>query len=695
MNSEKIKNWYCYLIIIALAIFISYKIFRPGFMLFLDNPTHLSMYKYYIEEIILKQHYIYGFNPSDFAGMPIGSIYSQIGFWLLTIMNLILKIPLEISYKILVFSAYLAPSLLLYFICSKYFGKIPSLIISLLYLIIWKDVILTIFGGMWTYYIGISFLLVFLHFLIKFYTKPSIKYVLILSVLFSLIIFSHPFATFAAIYLMGAFFIANLFIRKTYIKKTTIGLIVIFILAFLTTAIYTLPLALDLSNWLRSYAWGLGVNYFQIVYRLILPLAFAVPQNLMLTDLINPIASQNYLLFLKNAWQFFVASFPQLIILLCSIIGIKSYIKNRKESSEKMFFLSVILIFSIISFIVSSGFWHLNSFLHNLPIISGLISHRFQIYTEIGMLIFAAYGITELWNKKIIKEDNFFYKRRNIFAIILLLFILINFSAYYPQDKIVKTSESSEVFKEEVLPLWSWIKENVDGEETRILYQSFWKNTDPEYDSDSIHAMSVHYTNVNFIGGWTGGTPNPTEFTLTSTKGNRLLGKTIETISDEEMIAKLKMLNAKYVVAIEPKLKDKLGSSKNFEKEYSIGRFEVYSLKNYTPEWFDFKYKTRYTINTLESQKIDVTIENIQEGNKILIKIANNPYWYAYIDNKEIEIKDNGLGLMEVDLQKTGNLHLKLVYNPIRRVYLSLTLIGLFLLVFFSLYLSIKGNKPI
>ena len=215
-----------------------------------------------------------------------------------------------------------------------------------------------------------------------------------------------------------------------------------------------------------------------------------------------------------------------------------------------------------------------------------------------GMLIFAAYGITELWRKRVFKVNNFFYKRRNILAIIAVLFILINFSSYYPQDKIVKTSESSIVFKEEVLPLWNWINNNVNGKETRVLYQSFWKNTDPEYGSDSIHAMSVHYTNVNYIGGWTGGTPNPTEFTLTSTKGSRFLGKTIETISDKEVVERLKILNTKYVVTIEPKLKNKLKSSKNFEKEYSVGRFDVYSLKDYAPEWFELKYKKEYTINS-------------------------------------------------------------------------------------------------
>ncbi len=693
MNFDKIKNWHCYILIIALAIFISYKLFRPGFMLFLDNPTHLSMYKYYIEEIILKQHFIFGFNQSDFAGMPIGSIYSQIGFFLLTIMNLILNIPLEIAYKILVFSAYLIPALLLYFICSKYFDKIPSLIISLLYLIIWKDVILTIFGGMWTYYIGISFLLLFLYFLIKFYTKPSINYVLILSILFSLIIFSHPFATFAAIYLMGSFFLVNLILRRVCVKKTTVSLMIIFALAFLTTAIYTLPLAIDLSGWLRSYAWGLGVNYLQIIYRLILPLAFVVPQNLMLNDLINPLMNQNYILLLKNVWQFFVASFPQLIILLFSIIGIKCFIKNIKEKSEKIFFLSVILIFSTISFIVSSGFWHLHEFLHNLPILSGLISHRFQIYTEIGMLIFAAYGITELWNKRITKENNFFYKKRNIIALFFVLFILINFNSYYPQEKIVKTSESSALYKEEVMPLWSWIKNNVNGKETRVLYQSFWKNTDSEYDSNSIHAMSVHFTNVNFIGGWTGGTPNPTEFTLTSTKGNRFLGKTIETISNEEIIARLKMLNVKYVVTIEPKLKNKIELSNNFKKEYSIGRFTVYSLNNYNPKWFDFKYPTEYTINTFESQNIDITIENTIKDNKVLVKIANNPYWHAYLNNKEIEVKDNGFGLMEIELQESGNL--KLVYDPTRKPYILLSFIGLILVIFLSIYIVIQRNKPI
>src|SRR3989344_1011487 len=692
---KKLIKVYPYILIVLFSVLMFYKIFRPGFMVFLDNPSHLSMYQYYIENIILNQNFIFGFNPSDFAGFPIGSIYSQIGFILLTPMNLILKIRLELAYKILVFFAYLTPSLLIYFICLKHFSKIPSLTVSLIYLITWKDVVLTVFGGMWTYYIGISFLLVFLYFLLKFYEKSSFKYVLILSLLLSLIILSHPFATFAALYLMFSFFLANLILRKSCVKRTTLGLGVALLISVLITAVYTFPLVSDLSPWLRSYAWGLATNYPQTIYRLLLPLAFAVPQNLMVSDLVNPLLGHNYLIFFKNAWQFFVASFPRLIVLIFTIIGLRSYIKTKKDSSDKMFFLTSLLIFSIISIIVSSGFWHLHEFLHNLPILSGLISHRFQIYTEMGMLIFAAYGITELWRKRVFKVNNFFYKRRNILAIIAVLFILINFSSYYPQDKIVKTSESSIVFKEEVLPLWNWINNNVNGKETRVLYQSFWKNTDPEYGSDSIHAMSVHYTNVNYIGGWTGGTPNPTEFTLTSTKGSRFLGKTIETISDKEVVERLKILNTKYVVTIEPKLKNKLKSSKNFEKEYSVGRFDVYSLKDYAPEWFELKYKTEYTINAFESQKIDIDIKNTQKDNKVLIKVANNPYWHAYIGNEEVEIKDNGLGLMELDLQKTGNLNLILIYDPVKKAYLLLTLVGIMLLIVLSIHVLIRRNKPI
>ena len=307
-----------------------------------------------------------------------------------------------------------------------------------------------------------------------------------------------------------------------------------------------------------------------------------------------------------------------------------------------------------------------------------------------GMLIFAAYGITELWNKR---TSIFLYNKRNILAIFFVLFILINFSSYYPQDKIVKTSENSKLFKEEIVPLWTWIKENVNGKETRALYQSFWKNTDSEYNSNSIHAMSVHYTNVNFIGGWTGGTPNPTEFTLTSTKGNRLLGKTIETISDEETVTRLKMLNAKYVVAIEPKLKNKLESSNNFKKEYSIGRFDVYSLKDYNSEWVDFKYETEYAINIFESQNIDITIKATKKDNKILVKVAKNPYWHAYLNNKEVEIKDNGFGLMEIELQEAGNL--KLIYDPVKKSYILVTFIGIILLVVLSVYAIIRRNKLI
>src|SRR3989344_3539809 len=689
---KKLIKVYPYILIVLFSVLMFYKIFRPGFMVFLDNPSHLSMYQYYIENIILNQNFIFGFNPSDFAGFPIGSIYSQIGFILLTPMNLILKIRLELAYKILVFFAYLTPSLLIYFICLKHFSKIPSLTVSLIYLITWKDVVLTVFGGMWTYYIGISFLLVFLYFLLKFYEKSSFKYVLILSLLLSLIILSHPFATFAALYLMFSFFLANLILRKSCVKRTTLGLGVALLISVLITAVYTFPLVSDLSPWLRSYAWGLATNYPQTIYRLLLPLAFAVPQNLMVSDLVNPLLGHNYSIFFKNAWQFFVASFPQLIVLIFTIIGLRSYIKTKKDSSDKMFFLTSLLIFSIISIIVSSGFWHLHEFLHNIPILSGLISHRFQIYTEIGMLVFAAYGMTEVWKKRVFTGKIFRY--RNIIALVLLLFVLINFSSYYPSEKIVRTSGSSELFSNEVMPMWEWIKSNIDGKETRVLFQSFWRNAEDGYDSDSINAMSIHFTNVNYIGGWTGGTPNPTEFYLTSTKGNRILGKTIETISDDEIVERLKMLNVKYIIAIEPKLKEKLESSNNFKKEKSIRRFDIYSLEDYDPEWVEFKYPTEYEITNFESQNINIEINN-KGSNEVLIKVANNPYWKAYVNGNEVEIEDNGFGLMNIGLENAEKISLKLEYNPRKPVYIAITIFGILLLIFISLYYNITRNKVI
>ncbi len=664
---KKLIKYYPYLLIILFSLLMFYKIFKSGFLIYLDNPYHLSEFKFYISEIVQGTGWIYGWFPNDFAGFPLASLYPQIGFWLITIMNLIFKIDLVLSYKILLYLAYLLPSILLYILLKRY-HKTGALLFTLLYMILYRDVVLTILGGMWTYYFGLGAFILFFYFLIKYFEKPSsLKLTAMLSLILSIAIISHPFAAIGIVILSFAFLLVHIIMRKPKLKRIVSSYIILYILSFLTTAIFTFQL-LIMGSWSRSYGFGLSDSIFQTVYRTILPLFFAASKKYLLSDLISTVVKFNIPLIIKMGWSFFLSSLPQLIIFFFGLIGIIYFFKQKKKD----FVLASSFIFIIITLILSSGFWHLIPSLHNLPILKGIHSYRFFIQLEIALLIFSVYGL-----KKALENWNFLKNYKKIITIIIVLFFFVNFNYYMPEETLTRTSENTPIIKGEVFPLWDWVKNNVDGSKERIVYQHFWDNIlDADAEVSSIYAMSSYFTGVSHIGGWSGALPYPTE-EITSTKGKRLFGRTVSTLSNEELIERMELLNGKYIVASEETLKTRLQNIEDFEQVYEIGHFTVFKLEDYIPSWVKFSFPAESKTMNLESQRMSFYIKT-QTQNEATLKFSQHPFWTASIDGEEIEIQKGKFGLMKITLPP-GEYILNLEYNAKRISHLVISIIGILL----------------
>ena len=665
---KKLIKYYPYLLIVLFSLLMFYKIFKPGFLIYLDNPYHLSEFKFYISEIVQGTGWIYGWFPHDFAGFPLASLYPQIGFWLITLMNLILNIDLILSYKILVYLSYLLPSIFLYILLRKY-HKTGALLFTLLYMVLYRDVVLTVLGGMWTYYFGLGFFILFFYFLIKYFENPdSLKLVAILSLVLSLAIFSHPFTAIGAALLSLVFLFIHILMKRPNVKKIIFSYVAFYVLSALTTAIFTFQLLL-MGSWSRSYGFGLSESVIQIVYRTVLPLFFAASKKYLFSDFISSLASLNMSLFLKMAWTFFLSSLPQLIISFFAIIGMIYFFKEKKKD----FVLASCFVFIILALILSSGFWHLIPFLHNLPLLNGIHSYRFFIQLEITLLIFSVYGLA-----RSLKSWSFLIKYKKLIIVVIIAFFFVNFNYYMPEETLTRTSENTPIMKEEIFPLWEWVKNNAEGSRERVIYQSFWGNIlDADVEVNSIHAMSSHYTGVSHIGGWSGALPYPLEGTVGSTKGKRFLGKTVLTISDEEIIERTKMLNAKYIVSSEDTLRSRLQRIKEFEKVYEIGHFTVFLLKDYEPSWIELSTPAVSSALTFESQKMEFYI-NTPVQNEAIIKVSQHPFWTASINGKELKLKQDEFGLMKLEIPP-GEYVLRLEYNAKRISHLVVSIIGILL----------------
>ncbi len=664
-----------YLAIVLFAFVMAYPIFGSGFMTNLDNPIHLATSHAFIENL-KETKWISGWSMDAFVGYPLQLFPRyQLGVWIVALLNLILFIPAEIGYKVVLFSSYVFPALMIFFIGKKIFKHTSSALIpSILFLLIRRDVVVTAFSGQWNSLLGLGFLLAFVYLTHRFFYNPNFKSMVKLALLFALIMLSYLFAAIAAMVFFSVYFLVFSVKKRFSIKFLFYGG-GLFLIGFSLCAFYLLPI-LDMPGWASAYSGSaLAYSFFALFYKVLGTFLFAVPKNVVTQQLFDAF-SGNFIDFLKLAWLYIVASLPQFLIFILGLMGMSYLFRNRKKDDSTTIFLTSTFLFMIISLVLGSGFWFLIPSLKNLPILGNLLAYRFLLYTNIGLLIFVCYALSNMKNG-VYPKLRFFHAlavRRNVIFVIVALFFVANINAYLPpKEETLTIGESS--LNEDFYSLAYWIKNNVDSKNTRIVYQDIYGNTeDPSIGSSHLPAMLFYYTNVYSVGAWYDSSSYPTDSLALTSSGN-LFGKKLDEIGDDFIQNEMRLVNAKYIVSNNNKLKDKLLKSNLFKEEFGNRHFTVFSLKNYNPEWISYEGNLSYEIANFESRVVIFNYTGDSEK-EVLIKVSYHPYWHGYIDNKEINISRNKDSLMTLKLPE-GSHSVTLSYKPFRLPYFIVTFITL------------------
>ncbi len=106
MRSKPLSDIAPYLLIAGVAFFMFRGIFAPGFMSGHDNSFHYYDAYYLTTTLIPRYHWINGWSMQCLAGCPILLDYYQTGFLAIAFLNKALFLPLELSYKIMVYFSY-------------------------------------------------------------------------------------------------------------------------------------------------------------------------------------------------------------------------------------------------------------------------------------------------------------------------------------------------------------------------------------------------------------------------------------------------------------------------------------------------------------------------------------------------------------------------------------------------------------
>lgn len=636
-----------YLFIAGIALFMFRGIFAPGFMSGYDNSLHYYDAYYLINTLLPQYHWINGWSMQGMCGLPIFVDYYQVSTWLVLFLDKICFLSLNLSYKVTVLFSYIVLGAGFYKISSYRFGKIASLLIAVC-LMLQKDIYLDrILGGLWTNYLALGLLFIFVHLLDIYIESMTLKKAAILGLLLALLILTHVFVAIFAFLLFSIYavpYFLNAFKKKNVFKQSLI--FVIPLMAFMISSYYL-------------YGFIIARNYFSTYSskEILTGIAWASK------SFFGPLEKGTDLL------STFMINVPVLTRIVFSVFGLYIYFRKEKNSNIKRF-LTCVAIFIFISLVFFSDILvNIFSWWRSVPFIGNLQTNRFLIYPQIGMYLFAAYGLFKFLGysrkKKLVAT---------LCAILILFSVFFHYACFAREGS--RTLEQSPQMVN-IFKVWNWVNENIAPDKERITYQDTYGNIDdPILLRSDVFNLSGIFTKVAQIGVSRPASPFPQEKYMRNDH-NRIFGVSLDTVDDTFIGEMMGYFNSRYIVSVEPKLRQKLSNSKLFSKEENFGVFHIFKSRGIPDGWISFERSAAYKTVKFENQDLEFDIWNKSPRNEVLIKVSYHPFWRAWLNEKPVKINRDKYSLMKVALPETGYFRLKMSFNSFNHLWVSISCLSL------------------
>ncbi len=661
------------LLILAIGFYLIGKIFRPGILLLYDHPMHFIEVNYLVSRFIPLKHWIDGWSMQAPLGQPILLYNYQLSGWLIAIIKFLFNTNVNFAYKLLVYASYVITPITLYVFVREKMGYLAGLFCGFLFL---SQTIHTnlLLNCAWNGYFSIGLLIVFLLVLDKTYRKINIKTLAWLSMLVGLITLSHAFSqleTLILIFIYFAIILANSDFNKHYKIKSFSLFLVPVVGSFI--AFYYLYNIFATRKWLVGFAepWLAGTFYenLQIIAKSIFG-GFDKYQNVLVNVFSN---------------------IPEAVMSIFGLIGLALfYIKKEKEYKD---FYHALTLFILFNFLIFTGFWHNIPIIKDLALLKTLINHRFLVYIHLGLCIAAGYTVKCLIGY--LKGRRIFYSVL-IFSIGALSLLAVTLAEKYViiDNGWTKTTESVRKV-EDIKSVWSWISDNLD-DAYRIVYQSTYNNWPDEAILNKSHvlALGMYFTPFKQIVHCGIGNYMPT-YKISDTASGKLFGQKIDTLSGKEIKSKMAVYNAKYIVALEPALKNKISKIEGFRKIKDISNFSIYEYATLKGGWIDFSKNISaqsYKIKDFSEEQVNIIVNNFSDNNRMTLKVSYHPYWHTRINNLKVPLEKTPDGQMSIVLPEAGEYHVEFYYDSKKIVPIAVSIIS-FIVCIIALIYPIKYEK--
>ena len=657
-----------FVVLLAAAVLILlHPIFRPGFLVYLDNPAHLAEAHAFVGNVRADGCWLDSWSLSDNAGYPLLLYQPKTAFWLIAVLHLIFAFSVAFAYKLVAFLSILLPVVGVFFFLRKDSLMLPALFCSLLFLC-QNNLVHYSLSGLSSNALATGVLFLFGTALFAFTDRPTYKRAVAAGILLGLLTLTHLYIMLGGVVLWGLAFLSFLLFSEKQKKPRALLLLLVPVVGFLTSSFHTYPIA-RASGWLTPAEVELPLVSFRTILGNLFwrgdffshgegtGMGISVAQASSPASFLFPIIPH------IRAAANLLGNAAVVLGILFAVLGVLYAFDSTTKARGFYIRLASVLLFIVLSSAVASGIvvpgvglkWR---WLEGLSFLRSTKIHgyRFVVLARAGMLWFTGYGLSRLVKDRALPSiaglAKFSLAGKFCWPVLIPLCGIVFLAANLPfffyarsleeirrnplfpaRDSTLLTTSSQLPPTTDLLRVCEWLKESGNGGNRRVFFQNTLGNALLEWKeaaraSEESTALAVetkqdtitHFTHLPAIssvysvmpqiGSWIGGNLFPIEKISISESG-RLLASRVDEFDDLDLVLKkryLQRLNIQYLVSCEPRLRFRLTASRFFEHKASFGSFEIFELREifYTPHkpgWAHFSLPSQYIPNN----KIEVT----------------------------------------------------------------------------------------
>jgi hypothetical protein len=679
----------CVLLILlcTYGLYVIRAIFGSGYFYDYDLNQHLTESVYVATVLLPKYHELVGWNPYYYLGWPQGQFNPPASYLVYSLFYYALSwavSPLAI-FKVMIAFFFLLQGIAVYFAARGFGLGRPSAFIGGFITLGTAGGFETggplaaMFYGMYEFALAIALIPLALAIFHQSFVRKSLQLLLLTALLVAFDFLLHTLAGAFLVLVLLVYTVAELFrsglydnnsgkirnMGKTILKFVIVGLIVAGICSFWVIPAYLnrgfyssqLSLVTEFGNYATTYN-DLHIGFI-----------FGEESSPLITNLLHFSSTPTLTPMLYDPNQVIMSTstptFYQLLLGLALIGAIVSLIRAKTRFPVLVvLFLIGIFIFISLGPNYYEMLWKIPSF-HYIDLRPGRAASVARVFLAIigGAGVGETFTLANMGIKKIGAPRNIalLLKIGTVLVIVVLgLTLLVN--SYALMNQLPLGYTTSQLAGGSDLPqVFSWMKQNVPND-TRVAFQEYPQQGHPQH----LFAVAPLETGDPEIGSnygfwWSGAdTTNVISEILTS-----------EDYYGPSLYTTLAGLNAGYVVMWGFSAMGLSDYPSNFQLMKTIGQFQIYKLKDFTPSYVAVQNGTgNATVSSFQPEQIVIHLQNVTAGSSLLVRESYYSNWVAYAKGSEIPVSLENVSLplvkatyMRITLPANGTYYMTLSYN--------------------------------